>query len=430
MIDVVTLYFWDPKTYQVLAPMSFQGNIKYLGIHQHEYNYKPHKTYYPHVEIRKYIAPYPKSVTTSLVVKVSLPKLVYGNNLMELVDGDFQTCCTKLSDILYQMGILITPQQIAQYGDVRGFEYGKNLLTDRIPVSFILSEISRAQPIHHCMDIQRVAYQNGGEKLVLYSKGYELVFYDKTKELQKELKQPYCYLPVPLKAAVQKNQINVLRMELRFHNRKSWQKMLYPYCSQIRFATFQDIFSSRLARAILLHYWHQVSDSVRKTPMESFDPAFELWRMSQGVGKKLKPQALMARLGTNYLMRGAGYHKAKETLKRLGFSNPSMFLRANTGSVSRVNWRMDIWRFLDHSLSRFKCLTPNKWIRLKQRSSSVWFKRYEPLLTVEEVARQLNVSVQVIRQEIRRNLLPAYKIGKSLRISRAALASYLNRCIK
>lgn len=430
MMDVVTLFFWDPKMYQVYDATLFEGGIQHLGTHQHVYNYKSHKTYYPHVELRQYIPTYPKKLTTLLVVKVSLPKLLYGNNLMELSDADFQQCCIKLSDILHQMGLIITPQQIAQYGDVRGFEYGKNILTGRIPVSFILSEISRAQPIQHCMDIQRVAYQNGGEKLVFYSKGYELVFYDKAKELQEQFKRPYCYLPVYLKEAIQKYQMNVLRVELRFHKRKSWQKMLFPYCRQLRSASFQDMFSSRLARCALLHYWHKVSDFVRKNPIESFDPAFELLRIAQGAGKNLKPQALMARLGTNYLVRSAGYHKAKEILKRLKFSNPSMFLRENIGTIGRVNWRMDVWRFLDHTLSRFVCLTPNKWTLIKRRASAKWFKRYEPFLTVEEVAQQLNVSVKTILQAVHRQLLSAYKIGKFLRISRCALAAYLNRCIK
>ena len=89
MIDVATLYFWDPRTYQVHAPALFQGNINHLGIHGHVYNYHnpDKKTYYPRVEIRKYISEYPKRLTTLLVVKVSLPKLVHGNNLMELADG-------------------------------------------------------------------------------------------------------------------------------------------------------------------------------------------------------------------------------------------------------------------------------------------------------------------------------------------------------
>ena len=432
MIDVATLYFWDPRTYQVHAPALFQGDIKHLGIHQHVYNYKnpDKKTYYPRVEIRKYISEYPKRLTTLLVVKVSFPKLVHGNNLMELTDGDFYTCCAKLSDVLFQMGIRITPQKIASCADVRGFEYGKNILTGRVPVPFVLSELSRAMPRQHCMDVQRVHYQNGGEKLVFYSAGYEIVFYDKTKELQKEIKQPHCQLPEHLKTAIENNQINILRMELRFHRPESWKKLLYPYDHMIRMATFVDVFRRKIARGILLHYWHAISDPIRKAPINVFDPAFELWRIAKGSKKKLKPQALMAKLGTNYLRRGAGHHEAVRSLERLGFSGPSDFLKRNTGAVSRINWRFDVWRFIDHSLNRFVCLTPNKWMHLKKRTSAVWFKRYEAFLTVKEVAQQLNVSTKVVRNEIHRKRLPAYDIGRRLRISRTGLAAYLNRCIK
>jgi len=430
MIDVATLYFWDPKTYEVYASNFFQSNIQYLGTHQHVYNYKSHKTYYPHVELRKYIANYPKALTALLVVKVSLPKLMFGNNLMELTDADFQACCVKLSDVLFQMGIKITSHEVERCADVRGFEYGKNILTGRIPVPFVLNELYRAQPIQHYMDVQRMAYQNGGEKLVFYSSGYELVFYDKTKELQKEIKQPHCQLPKHLKTTILQDQLNILRIELRFHRRKSWQKLLYPYDRMIRQATFRDVFRTNISRNILLDYWHKISDQARKAPIDAFDPAFELWRIANGYKKQLKPQALLAKLGTNYLVRSAGHYEAVRGLKRLGFSNPPDFLKRNTGAVSRINWRMDVWRFIDHALSRFVCLTPAKWAHLKQRVSAVWFKRYESFLTVKDIAQQLNVSTKVIHQEIHRKLLPAYKIGKYLRISRTALATYLNRCLK
>lgn len=431
MIDVVTLYFWDPKTYQIYAPALFDGNINQLGTHQHVYNYKSHSIYYPHVELRQYIATYPKQLTTLLVVKVSLPKLIYGNNLMELRDIDFQACCWKLSDILFQMGVRVTPGQVSRYADVRSFEYGKNILLGCIPVSFVLSELSRAQPLQHYMDIQHVVYQNGGEKVVFYSKGYELVFYDKTKELQKEIKQPHCILPQQLKTDIETQKINILRIEIRFHKRKSWQKLLYPYNNLIRFATFRDVFQKTLARRVLLDYWHKVSDSIRSVPMDIYAPAFELWRISRGAGKKLKPQALLAKLGTNYLMRGSGYQESVRSLQRLGFSNPSDFIKRNTGRVFQVNWRLDVWRFIDHSLGIFTSLIPSKWRKLKKRTSAAWFKRYESMLTIQEVANQLHVSKGQIHQAIKENKLPAYKIGRRLlRIKRTDITMYLDGCLK
>lgn len=275
-----------------------------------------------------------------------------------------------------------------------------------------------------------MAYQNGGEKLVFYSAGYEIVFYDKTYELQNEIKHKRCTLPEHLQKEVKAGRLNVLRMEMRFHNRKGWIAVLKDYNSGIRLSDFSDLFSQQMSKQVLRDYWHAISDRARKAPINVFDPAFELWRIAMGSKKSLKPQALMAKLGTNYLVRGAGYHEAVRSLQRLGFSNSALFLRQNTGAISRLNWRFDVWRFIDHSLNRFVCLTPNKWMHLKKRTSAVWFKRYEAFLTVKEVAQQLNVSPEVVRNEIHRKRLQAYDIGNRLRISRTALAVYLNRRIK
>jgi len=219
-------------------------------------------------------------------------------------------------------------------------------------------------------------------------------------------------------------------MELRFHHRKTWKELLKPYDKNIKRANFKNVFRQDISRAILLDYWYRISKKARKTPMNIFDPAFELWRIARGAGKKLKPKALLAKLGTNYLMREAGYHKSVHILKHLGFSNPSDFIKRNTGSVCRINWRFDIWRFIDHSLSRFTLLTLSKLINLKKRTSAVWCKKYEPLLTVKEIVYQLNASTRVVLQEIHRKRLTAHRIGRGFRISRAAFVTYLNRDTK
>ncbi|WP_428050568.1 helix-turn-helix domain-containing protein [Candidatus Avelusimicrobium caledoniensis] len=431
MFDLGTFSFKDFDDQDIYAPDMFESLIQDFGIHYHVYNKKPPKDglYYPQVIFKRYMGKYPQRETTKLIVKCNIPKLLHGSNIMEVTDNDLSKVCTVLSQRLDVMGITVSPTDI-QCATLDGFEYGKNILTGRIPVPFILSEIYRADPIHSKMDIQRVAYQNGGEKLVFYSSGYEIVFYDKTYELQNEIKHKRCKLPEHLQKEVKAGRLNVLRMEMRFHNRKGWIAVLKKYNPSIRFSDFNDLFSQQMSKQVLRDYWHAISDPARKAPINVFDPAFELWRIAKGSKKTLKPQALLAMLGTNYLKRGAGHHEAVRSLKRLGFSNPALFLRQNTGAVSRINWRFDVWRFIDYSLNRFVCLTPNKWMHLKKRTSAVWFKRYEAFLTVKEVAQQLNVSTKVIRNEIHRKRLQAYDIGHRLRISRTGLAAYLNRCIK
>jgi excisionase family DNA binding protein len=50
-----------------------------------------------------------------------------------------------------------------------------------------------------------------------------------------------------------------------------------------------------------------------------------------------------------------------------------------------------------------------------------------PLLTINEVARQENVSPRTVRRQIARGDLPYYRIGRAIRISPDDLSAYLKR---
>ena len=53
--------------------------------------------------------------------------------------------------------------------------------------------------------------------------------------------------------------------------------------------------------------------------------------------------------------------------------------------------------------------------------------RLPPMLSVDETARNLNVSTKTVRRLIARGELPAHRVGSCLRISDEALRSYLRR---
>lgn len=48
-----------------------------------------------------------------LLIDVSLPKLLYGNNLQEVCDQDFKPLVLKLRDVLLKMGIKIAPKTLS-----------------------------------------------------------------------------------------------------------------------------------------------------------------------------------------------------------------------------------------------------------------------------------------------------------------------------
>ncbi len=54
-------------------------------------------------------------------------------------------------------------------------------------------------------------------------------------------------------------------------------------------------------------------------------------------------------------------------------------------------------------------------------------RRVENLMTIEEVARHLNVSIKTVRRLISKGEIEVYRIGRQLRVSEGDLAHYLVR---
>lgn len=65
--------------------------------------------------------------------------------------------------------------------------------------------------------------------------------------------------------------------------------------------------------------------------------------------------------------------------------------------------------------------------QLSLRPDSVGAEQPE-LLTVQQAAQRLNVSVRNIRHQIHQRKLPIVKIGRLVRVERGELDSFIDRC--
>ncbi len=429
MIDKVKLMYWDRGTYRITNPGMFSSPIHSIGSHWHIYNNDDTKkatAYYPFVVLKRYPAKGSSYIQQVLEIDVSLPKILFGNNLYELQNKDWNDVCKALSDKLAQMGIAITPADIGS-GTVKYVEYSKNLFTGRIPVSYILEELHRAYlSNNNYMDVQQVSYRNGGEGLHFYCNSYEMTLYNKTLEIKSILNLPYHGFPAKLKQELSDQKHNILRMEVRFLERSLLLDFLKNNSFANKSGTLQDIYSERLAKCALIHYWQRLSQSARQNSPFVLSPAFELWKIHQGAGKQTSTQQSLAKLGARHLLREHGYKGARNALQRIGCTNPGQVLHDYVSRVFKPFWKMDIWKFLDRSLKRFVCLGPSKWQRLKIRSDGPWFKQTEPLIKLAEASNWLNVSIKTLRKEIKALRLVACKIGKAYHIHRYNLLEYMN----
>ena len=204
----------------------------------------------------------------TLRIEFSIPKLFHGNNFMEVTDKNFREIISLLNASLKEMGIKIhDPFKILPDAAVSAVHYSKNfILTENVTCSMILHELSKAD-VTKTLDLTNTDYRNGGHAYRLHANSFDVIWYDKIKDLQKARisekraieKESYCQLDIFSDTpATQK--IEVFRMEVRLGNRRKIHEMLkkLEYHSE---PLFKNLFISMLAQKVLLYFWKKIYDS-------------------------------------------------------------------------------------------------------------------------------------------------------------------------
>jgi hypothetical protein len=158
-----------------------------------------------------------------LKVELSLPKLMFGNNFAELQYKDFKPLLGKLVSTLADMGVVTTAETLSQ-ALVSVVHYSKNIaFTDgSIPYHYItkLQEANASLSL----DVDKAHYRNDGNSYRWHCNAYEVVFYDKIKDLEKAKisrkraleKGSELQLNV-LKKLQKRDKLEILRMEVRLN---------------------------------------------------------------------------------------------------------------------------------------------------------------------------------------------------------------------
>lgn len=426
MIDRVYMKYWNPKAYKVINLACFAHPLNSMGKNWNIYKPNALGVYYPKICINRY----PERNNLNRIIAVlevdcNLPKLCYGsnNNLYELTNKDLVSVRMELCNRLFNMGVELDPLQVHN-GDMKSVEFGKNIVTGNIPVSFILEEMCKAKRLNNYMDVQRTTFRNGGEELSFYNQGIDIALYDKAAEMKAALVNNPDLLPTALTNRILGGKLNVLRMEVRFHNHDVLDNFLQTH----KLATntrLQDVFSQDISKYVLNYYWHELSKTARLISPSVFSSQFELQQIHSGAGISLGTQQILAKGKVRDLLREYGHKGTTNALKRIGCTNPSQILRTYVSRAFKLPRALDIWRFMDRALSTFKLLTPVAWQNVKMRAAAPWYKKAEQLLTTSEVAQWLNVCVETVRRLIKNGELAAKLIGNQYRMNRQDVLAYL-----
>lgn len=122
-------------------------------------------------------------INISLRVEFSVPKLFYGNNFSETTPHnvhDFNSLFD--SKLLETMGVDFA--QSLEKTSVTGIHFCKNIILPKhITCSMIISELAKLN-LTKRLDLNKTDYRNAGHAVKFHANSYEVVFYDKIKDLE------------------------------------------------------------------------------------------------------------------------------------------------------------------------------------------------------------------------------------------------------
>ena len=143
----------------------------------HEYK----DEYIPRVEIFETLTEDRKDIRYVLKVEFSVPKLLYGNSVLEVVEKDKDRVFTELKAALAKVSIIVEIDSIAKAA-LTTVHLCKNVFLPRsIKMREILNELGKID-INKVVDVTGKQFKNGSRMLSIYSGVIEHVFYDKISD--------------------------------------------------------------------------------------------------------------------------------------------------------------------------------------------------------------------------------------------------------
>lgn len=195
-----------------------------------------------------------------LKIEFSAPKLLFGNNLDELEENDFDKIAEKLQKRMLEMGVRIFLEQIKK-AEVLSFHPSKNIpLSKGYTVSFAIRELFKIN-LDKRFDLEKVSFRNGGESLQFYTNSHSFVIYDKMNDFKKPKRraidkdQTIQQLSLFDYVKKEKKRLEVLRFEIRLSKKKKMNE-IFKKVGYLENPTFEDIFRKDLCQKIVKLYWN------------------------------------------------------------------------------------------------------------------------------------------------------------------------------
>ena len=295
----------------------------------------------------------------TLKIELSLPKLIFGNNFDELEDNDFDLVVSTLKQKLREMGVYLLENRLIN-APVSNINYSKNIpLTDYSTPYTYLEMMSKIN-INQRLDLNQTDFRNEGHSLKYRANSFEVVFYDKLKDLskakisEKRAEEKDNAIQLNLFETVEiKKPFEVLRMEIRLNKKQKLIQILKKVGIEQE-PTFQLLFSKEIAQKVLIYYLNEIEDGYPTLLLfDSKDPKgflseFMLHNPKAGIKKAIQM------LGLRILLDQVGIREFRELTKRK--SRQSWYNLNKEMRGMNYPQEVDTFAVLRNALTEFKPL--------------------------------------------------------------------------
>lgn len=259
----------------------------------------------------------------TLRIEFSAPKLILGNNFDEVETRDFPRVLAVLYQSVIDMGIKLSRDALRS-ARVSAVHYSKNIVfTDYTTCSMVMSELQRID-LTKRLDLSHTNYRNEGHAIRYHANSYEVIFYDKLKDLEharysekRGLEQDYgMQLEMFRGPGSLPKELEVLRIEVRLGTRakiKSALKRIDVNAAPV----FETLFDAGISKSILGQFWRQIRAQLPLIDAAHTQrPEQVLANIALAAKGKVRPGKLLQLLGSVLLVGSVGVRGAGAALSR------------------------------------------------------------------------------------------------------------------
>lgn len=275
-------------------------------------------TYKPRMTLMK--RPYKYIGNISLRVEFSVQKILYGNNVDEVNEKDFDRVTESLRRKMLDMGVAVSADAI-RTAKVSAMHPAKNIeLKGGYSSSFVIKELNKVN-LTERMDINKDSFRNEGQSLQYYTNSHSFVVYDKIKDIKKprnratDKDQNYLQASLFDELVPTDKPKEILRIEVRLTKKVKLNAIMRQVKCREN-PDFQHVFNAKLCHDILQLYWQELIA----------DKNLFLFNLASGPKKTLqdiirsnpdiKPKQAIYLAGLNILCKDArGIRELRKTLE-------------------------------------------------------------------------------------------------------------------